>query len=196
MNLIALCCTKCGSPLDFNGALICNCPSCGTPHVLVDSGGNLWQSVSFLPYVTTPGKMERSLKMQLVAKLREVEALAVSASYRFEESCIEIVSDEVAVFRETIFDDDEELWIGKVTVTPVVERGIFKRFLDPYVSIKRICTLWVIPVEMNRDGHSILAGHRIRIRVANEAFEKDVDELSQKIKDWFGIVPEVSLERI
>ncbi len=130
MELIALLCMQCKSPLNFLGEYITKCPACGTPHALVDSGNNMLLSVSYLPYVPKPGVMERSLKMLMVAKLRETN-YAASGDGWFEKDHIVFEGDKVS-FVESIYDSDSEISIGKMTITPFSKNRFFQRNFNPY----------------------------------------------------------------
>lgn len=194
MDLIALLCLQCKSPMDFTGKFISTCPACGVQHALVPSDGGLMMVVSFLPYEKKLGQMERSLKLQLVTKLREVDCMAVGNDHWFSNDLVSI--GEKVSYNEMIYDSDLPISIGKITVTPVIKKGFLKDLINPSINIERMCYLWVLPVMVKSGEHSVLAGHRIQIKVNGEKYENDIGELSLKIKDWFGVVPEISLQHI
>lgn len=195
MDLIALLCLQCRSPLDFTGKFVSTCSACGVQHALIPSEGGLLRVVSYLPYEPKLGVMERSLKMQLIAKLRELENIAVSTESWYSKDNL-VLDGQKYLYNQVIYDDDSAVSIAKMIITPVFKKGFLSYVFNPFVDFELMCNLWVLPVNVEIGQNNILAGYRIQIKVIDERFEKDSNELSIKIKDWFGVIPEISLQKI
>jgi hypothetical protein len=200
MNLIALQCTKCGSPLSFTGSLICVCPSCAMPHALVGTDGSLLHTASFVPYMpASDGKMVKSLKIQLVEKIRDESEgkYVVTNEDKFYDSEKHLIEDCV-YYIDPIKNNNKYFLVGKTWT--IIEKSILVGFLSntekTYVGsfgIGAICRITVVPVEVDDGGNKILAGHRIVIDALSPKYEEDVNELSAKIQEWYKVVPEVGL---
>lgn len=200
MDLIALCCKKCGAPLNFGGSLICVCGSCKTPHALVSSGKNTLHPVSFVPYKPeNNGKMQISFKLQLARKIRfETNGkYAVGEEYYFNTSVYGEFQGENFIFDENISRSSFAMYVGKVSTFG----GKKVKFLAWEIetpreaSIEKFGSISVIPVEVSDGKHSMLAGHRVVVDVDDLEFQDSANELSQMIQNWFGVIPEVNLSR-
>lgn len=201
MDLIALCCKKCGSPITFGNSLICQCPSCGVPHALVGSdGGDLLHSVSFLPYtVRTDGKMDKPLKFLLAEKIREFGY--ITHEKRFSESDLRIDEDNKTVYNRYLLgnDDNDPFIVAKPRIEQEVVRTVYHTFrsneeiMGDVPRCEDLMTISIVPVEVIDSGRKILAGYRVEIGVRLPRFEDQANEMSELIKEWFGIIPEVNL---
>lgn len=204
MDLIALCCKKCGSPLNFDKSLICKCLSCGVSNALVGSdGSDLLHSVSFLPYVVrTDGKMDVSLKLQLVDKVRGLKGYVPSDLEKSEHYYMRVRDDhETVECKYFVTDDDEPFVVSMSSVyihNEIEYTGFFgNKKVETPSYLPRCSELFkvgVVPV-MVRDGENkILAGHRVVIRVCDPRYEEEANSFSAMIQEWYQIVPEVTLE--
>jgi len=179
MNLIALSCTKCGTPLAFAGSLICKCSACGTPHALVGSD-DLLHSVSFVPYVQrTDGKMDVSLKLKLVNKITKETTLVVHDPNKHISSCLGLrqVDGMKKIHRDRYVDGDidypfyvAKTWLEKREVEckevhPFFSFGGRKTEIKEFPDGEDFCNIKVVPVEMQDQGVKLLAGYRINIGV-------------------------------
>lgn len=198
MNVLALVCTKCGGPLNFNGSLVCECSACKTPHALVSSQGDLDLPVSYMPYVqSSDGKMQKSLKIRLAEKIRGetsgkfVVAERYYSDSNFDRDYLEVIEGKV-VYDQKVVDNSNPLVVG---VTKITEVKFFNKVIYQTSIVDEICLVMIIPVKVNLDGNKILAGHRILIGVFHSYFEEDANRFSKLVQDWFGIVPEVNLQQ-
>lgn len=202
MNLIPLSCTKCGTSLSFAGSLICNCSACGTPHALVGSD-DLLHSVSFLPYVQrTDGKMDVSLKLKLVKKItEETTFVAHNGDYGVERT-LKVNENKKVVNRHYVNGEIDssftvaKTWIEEEEVESDDWQPLFgnRKMEMKYTPVgEDMCEITVVPIEFLEGGIKLLAGYRVEIGVLEPKFEEEVNELSAKVQEWFGIVPEVNL---
>jgi len=198
MNLLALVCTKCGGALNFKDSLVCECPACKTPHALIDSNGDLLFPVSYLPCVQrSDGKMEKSLKIRLVEKVRSDtngKFVITDRDYvidNFQKESLEIVDGRV-IYNKMVFDDGGSLVVG---LTDIFNVKFFGKVIYSGSRVTEICSVAVIPVMVKQDSKNMLAGHRILIRVYMPEYEEDANLFSGMIQDWFGIVPKLTLEK-
>jgi hypothetical protein len=165
---------------------------------------DLLRSVSFLPYVQrTDGKMDISLKLQLIGKIRE-ETDYFAYNGRDVKDSLQVADDNQTIYnRYYIEDDNKPFSVVKATVEKREIQVTFPLIGKPKMGYvysampsKRMFEISVLPVEIMDGKNKLLAGHRVFVGVVAIEFAEEANQLSAKVREWYDIVPEVSLLNI
>jgi len=199
MNLIALLCTKCGSPLDFKNSLINVCESCQTPHALIRQKGDFDLPFSFIPYIQNKnGEMEIPLKIQLARKIKkETNRKYFVEDDGFADNYVIVTKNGEVDYPDCLISeyDNVPLAVGIPGIVEKEDFGFFISYKKKELGIVEICEIYVRPVKVKQNGTKILVGHRFYIEVSDPEYKDEVAKLTKLIQKWFNTIPEVRLVR-